>query len=49
MRERIKTALLFFLIIFAIYLSSKLWIDFSSERKVGIEAKEKEKVELKDY
>lgn len=49
MRERIKTALLFFLIIFAIFLSSKLWLDFSSERRVGIEAKEKEKVELKDY
>ncbi len=49
MRERIKTALLFFLIIFAIFLSSKLWLDFSSERKDPIEAKEKEKVELKDY
>lgn len=49
MRERIKTALLFFLIIFAIFLSSKLWIDFSGQEKLGQKSREEEKVELKDY
>lgn len=49
MRERIKTALLFFLIFFAIFLSSKLWLDFTGEKKVTLKTKEEEKVELKDY
>lgn len=49
MRERIKTALLFFLIIVAIFLSSKLWLDFSKDEKVALKDKEEEKVELKDY
>lgn len=49
MRERIKTALLFFLIIFAIFLSSKIWLDFSVDGGRAYTTKEEEKVELNDY